>query len=183
MVCSTPIHLVVCGRARMPMRAKLPEEGRVPCALPQAAGERSRGMGGCNDKVVPGPCQMWTLVAWAAQTLWGAMMGQEEKWSSGSGSLSPPLTPVAHLLTPHCPHTMLDSVCLLHTATVPSCFSSKHGNQDEIFLRAGVLCSGEARSLVQASVSYGQGSWAGLTHGPQFLRNSQDSLELQPHTG
>lgn len=39
----------------MPSRANHPEEGRVPCALPQAARECSRGMGWCNAEAVPGP--------------------------------------------------------------------------------------------------------------------------------
>lgn len=44
-----------------------------------------------------------------------------------------PLSSVAFLLTPHCPHTVSDNVCLLNEATVPSSFSSKHRNQDNGF--------------------------------------------------
>ena len=171
------LYVVAYRRARTPTKAKPAEEGCMPGALQQAAGEPGCGTGRCNAEVVPGPCQTWGPVAWQLRPY---------VWLSWDRNKNGPVVLEASLclqaLWPvSCPHTVSDSICLLRTGTIPSSFSSKHRNQDKRFPRAGFLCSGEACSLAKDSVSYGQGCWAGLAYGPQSLRNLQGSLELQPH--
>lgn len=136
-----------------PSKAKLPEEGCVPSALWQTAGEQSCAMGQCNAELAPGPCQTWRTGAWAAQTLFSCH-GAAIKMAQCFWKPLLPLSSVAFLLTPHCP--CIVSMLAFYIKPLYPLPSLQNIETRIMYSWAGLLCNVETCFLGEAPVAHSQ---------------------------